>query len=631
MADLRFSPRPHRAHLVRWQEWSDAAFAEARAQDKPMLLAIAAAWCHWCHVMDETTYSDDAVIQTLNQDFIPVRVDSDRRPDINRRYNRGGWPTTAILTPEGDLLAGDTYIEPERMRSFLAQVRDYYWEHKGEIRQKAAALLAQRSAALGRTPEPVPAATEVVAAVLADLRERFDRVHGGVGAAPKFPAPAVHDLLLYRSLTADDQTAREMLTTTLDRMRQGGILDQEEGGFFRYSAASTWDAPHYEKLLENNALLLANYLVAAHLLEVPEYRDTARHVLAYLERTLLDPETGALYGSQDADETYYRLPLAARRQHTPPAVDRTIYAHGNGLAASALVLASWVLEAPEHLDRAGRILDFLWERMRDPAGLLYHAYYDGEARGPVLLTDQLPVGLALLDLYEATGRSEVLARATALATAVVQGFRDPEAGGFWDLRQPQQGQGSLALRDKLPEDQARAAEFFQRLSLATGEPRYHDLALEALRAGALGARAHPLAAAAYALASLRVQDEPLHIVIPGNPDDPRTQALLAAGLRLRHPHRLVQALDPQEDADLLDALGYVAGPSPLAYVCYQMACSPPLQDPAAIPQAVARLSQASSLAAMPSAGPGGGITRLPGSAAMPFVTLTPPARKEPEE
>lgn len=112
---FHFSPRPNRAHEVRWRPWGDEAFAEAKAQDRPILLSLSAVWCHWCHVMDETSYSDPGVISYVNQHFVPVRVDNDQRPDINARYNLGGWPTTAFLTPDGELMTGGTYIPPEAM------------------------------------------------------------------------------------------------------------------------------------------------------------------------------------------------------------------------------------------------------------------------------------------------------------------------------------------------------------------------------------------------------------------------------------------------------------------------------------------------------------------------------------
>jgi len=129
LSDFHFSPRPNRANEIAWRAWGDEAFREAAGSDKPILLAISAVWCHWCHVMDETSYSDPAVIAGINERYIPIRVDNDERPDVNRRYNLGGWPTTAFLTPDGEILNGATYIPPEAMRTYVAEIADV-WRNK---------------------------------------------------------------------------------------------------------------------------------------------------------------------------------------------------------------------------------------------------------------------------------------------------------------------------------------------------------------------------------------------------------------------------------------------------------------------------------------------------------------------
>jgi uncharacterized protein YyaL (SSP411 family) len=147
--EFHFSPRPNRASEVRWRPWSAEAFEAARAADKPILLSISAVWCHWCHVMDETSYSDQRVIDIVNDQYVPVRVDNDVRPDVNQRYNMGGWPTTAFLTPQGDILTGATYLPPEQMADALAKVSGYYRQHRPEIvakvlegRKRAASAVA---------------------------------------------------------------------------------------------------------------------------------------------------------------------------------------------------------------------------------------------------------------------------------------------------------------------------------------------------------------------------------------------------------------------------------------------------------------------------------------------------------
>ncbi|HEX9362686.1 MAG TPA: DUF255 domain-containing protein, partial [Candidatus Dormibacteraeota bacterium] len=146
-AEFHFSPRPNRAAEINWHPWSAEAFDEAKRTRRPILLSISAVWCHWCHVMDETTYSHPSVIELINRDFVPVRVDNDVRPDINQRYNMGGWPTTAFLTASGDILTGATYLPPDQMASALIRIADYFRSNQAEIASRV--LEARKRAASG--------------------------------------------------------------------------------------------------------------------------------------------------------------------------------------------------------------------------------------------------------------------------------------------------------------------------------------------------------------------------------------------------------------------------------------------------------------------------------------------------
>ena len=209
--DFRFSPRPNRAAEIRWRPWGEPAFAEARRLGRPVLLSLSAVWCHWCHVMDETSYSDPRVIAAVNEHFLPIRVDNDRHPDVNRRYNMGGWPTTAFLAPSGDVLTGGTYLPPDQMLESLARVKAFFDANQAQIvalegeRASAgdgAAMarltgvpldLDQARAALEGDPD-VPG--DICAEVGLQVVRGFDPLHGGLGAEPKFPQPDVFGFLL---------------------------------------------------------------------------------------------------------------------------------------------------------------------------------------------------------------------------------------------------------------------------------------------------------------------------------------------------------------------------------------------------------------------------------------------------
>src|SRR5690242_17903064 len=208
MSGFHFSPRPNRADQIRWQEWTDAAFAQARAEDKPILLAISAVWCHWCHVMDETTYSSQDVIDAINERYVAVRVDNDRRPDINARYNQGGWPTTAILTPDGDLLKGATYVPPDQMHLLLTQVDAFYGDpdRRQAIAQHLSDARARRSAA--REPDRGALKGDIPDRIFSFLDANFDERYGGFGTDQKFPQTnALHFLLDRWARMRDDRSA----------------------------------------------------------------------------------------------------------------------------------------------------------------------------------------------------------------------------------------------------------------------------------------------------------------------------------------------------------------------------------------------------------------------------------------
>ena len=287
---------------IDWMQWGREAFDRARAENKLMLLDIGAAWCHWCHVMDVTTYADPEVIDIIRERFVPVKVDTDARPDINARYNRGGWPTVAFLTPEGDPIGGGTYIPPAQMKRTMLEYSRFYSENAGTILQKAN---ESRRRVIARTAEgenldEAGLDNRVVERTVEEMKSHADPIHGGFGRAPKFPHPETINLALLWHHVRHDDAALRLAARTLDAMAAGGIHDQLGGGFHRYAVDQYWHLPHFEKLLDVNASLLAAYVGAWRMLESPLYRETAQGIIRFLEGVLLAPE-GCFFSSQDAD------------------------------------------------------------------------------------------------------------------------------------------------------------------------------------------------------------------------------------------------------------------------------------------------------------------------------------------
>ncbi len=299
---------------VLWREWNGEAFAQAKAQDKPILLDIGAVWCHWCHVMDRESYENAEVARVINESFIPVKVDRDERPDIDARYQvavsaltgQGGWPLTAFLTPDGKPFFGGTYFPPDDrggrpgMRRLLEAVAHNYRTERDKIHESAAKI----AGALGEVDHfkqgEEAADEQVVKAILQSIGGMFDAQNGGFGSAPKFPHPAAIDLLLEAYLETRQDWPLNIVTSTLEHMGRGGVYDQIGGGFHRYSVDERWIVPHFEKMSYDNAGLLGNNLRAFQLTGNPFFREIALGILGFLENVLSHPEAG-FYASQDAD------------------------------------------------------------------------------------------------------------------------------------------------------------------------------------------------------------------------------------------------------------------------------------------------------------------------------------------
>ena len=180
--EFRFSPRPNRAAEIAWEAWDESSFRRARSEDKPVLLSISAVWCHWCHVMDETSYSDPAVIALINERYVAIRVDADRRPDVNARYNMGGWPTTAVLTPDGETITGATYLAPAQMRDFLDDIAAFFRTEQATIEVK---LTENRARAAAPHVEPGTLSAEPIGNVVESIVAGYDEEFGGFGSAPE--------------------------------------------------------------------------------------------------------------------------------------------------------------------------------------------------------------------------------------------------------------------------------------------------------------------------------------------------------------------------------------------------------------------------------------------------------------
>jgi uncharacterized protein len=303
----------HADNPVDWYPWGEEALARAREEDKPVLLSVGYAACHWCHVMEHESFEDEETAALMNERFVNIKVDREERPDLDAIYmdavvalsGHGGWPMTMFLTPEGGPFYGGTYFPPTaRMgmpsfRDVLTAVADAYSSRRSDVVEQAARLTDAIRQTSQQQPSREPLTEALLSQAVVTLAQQFDRQYGGFGGAPKFPPASVIEFLLRMELRGAPSSL-EMATMTLDAMADGGMYDQLGGGFHRYSVDAYWLVPHFEKMLYDNALLASAYLHGWLVTGRERYREVVEETLDYLLREMGIAE-GGFASAQDAD------------------------------------------------------------------------------------------------------------------------------------------------------------------------------------------------------------------------------------------------------------------------------------------------------------------------------------------
>jgi uncharacterized protein len=416
-----------------WREWSAETFARARAEKKPLLVDGAAEWCHWCHVMDETTYADPEVGRLIGERFIAVRVDIDARPDLAERYGDWGWPATIVLSPEAEELGKYRgYLETARLLEILKAV--------GEAKPEA--------------PEaPLPGiAVSALPQAIAHAKERLaffrDPDEGGYGIRK---VPIGNNLVWELSSSAGD---RKHALFSLGKQR--ALIDRVWGGIYQYSAARHWNDPHFEKLLTYQAPNLEAAALGYAASQDAALLEDARLLYRYLT-TFLSSDHGGFYVNQDADlnahakdkpfvdgHVFYALDDAARRKLGVPWVDTHVYAFENGLAISALVTFARAAKEPEALARAIKAARFLLEGHVQPDGGVRHEAT--ATKGPFFLSDAASVALAFARLFQATGDAQWKTQAERIVERMWERFGGGPSGALFDSTLDPDANGVFARR-----------------------------------------------------------------------------------------------------------------------------------------------------------------------------------------
>jgi len=613
----------HADNPVDWYPWGEEAFAKARAEDKPILLSVGYAACHWCHVMEHESFEDDETAALMNERFVNVKVDREERPDVDSLYmdavvaltGAGGWPMTVFLTPEGEPFLGGTYYPPEPrhgLPSFtqvLEAVAEAYKERRADVATQASALVAAVSREVAPSADPLT--ESLLGQASRNLRAQFDAEWGGWGGAPKFPQPSVLEFLLRMHLRGDDE-ALPMVTATLDAMAAGGMYDLLGGGFHRYSVDRQWLVPHFEKMLYDNALLAPTYLHAWVVTGEERYRRVAEETLDYLLRELRLPE-GGFASAQDADtdgvegltftwtaeegvrdellqpfehgrsiirgeldDDERRRLFELREQRPKPARDDKAIAAWNGLALAALAEAGRRLERDDYLDAARALGEFLLGPLSTGDGRLHRTFRAGQAKGTGYLEDYADVAHGLLELHVATGELRWLEEANRLARLAVALFADEEHGGFY--LSPADGEQLVARKKDLEDQPTPSGNSMLALVLLELARIYGDEELERGAVGVFrllhGAMARVPLAFGHALSALDLHfSTPREVAIVGPVDSP----VARAALEPFQPNTVV-AVGPSEEVPLLAGKELVGG-KPAVYVCERFACQAPVTDP----------------------------------------------------
>jgi uncharacterized protein len=612
----------HKDNPVHWQGWGEAALAAAKQQDKPILLSIGYAACHWCHVMAHESFENPAIAGLMNELYINIKVDREERPDLDAIYQhalallgeQGGWPLTMFLSPDGEPFWGGTYFPPEPRwgRPGFAQVLQGVAQTYRSEPEKVTKNVTILREALGKLGQPEagegidPALYDRIAERL--LRE-VDPLNGGIGTAPKFPQCGIFELLWRGWKRTRQAPNREAVLRTLTTISQGGIYDHLGGGFARYSVDARWLAPHFEKMLYDNAELVDLLTLVWQETRDSLYAQRVAETIGWLEREMLSPGVG-FCSSLDADseheegkfyvwsaaeidavlgedaalfkEFYDVTPggnweghnilnrlyhpaladeetedflarcrgqlFAVRAPRVRPGLDDKVLADWNGLMIAALANAALTFERPDWLALAGHAFAFIETEMAAPAGRLFHSWREGQARHPASVDDYANLCRAALALHEATQEPRYLAQAREWIAVLDRYYWDAEGGGYFFAADDTPGliaRAKTAADAAVPAGNGTLVGVLTRLAILTGDDSYRDRAEALIRAFA-GEVGRNFFPLATLINNAELAQKPVQIVLVGAAGDPALAELRQAVYAVSLPRRIVQIIAPDE-------------------------------------------------------------------------------------
>ena len=571
----------HATGPLDWQAWNPGLFARAKAENRFVILDLEAVWCHWCHVMEGTTYKDPKVVDLIKSKYLPVRVDQDANPDLSNRYGDWGWPATIVFAPDGtEIVKRRGYIEPEEMANLLDAI----------IKDPSPGPSATLDA------DVKPAAHSILTApqrgrLIDTLNEAYDVTYGGWGDVHKFIDPDSMDWLISRA-EKNDATATKRARQTFDASLN--LIDRQQGGIYQYSDAADWKSPHYEKIMWYQSNSLRQYAAAFALWKDEKYRVAASDIARYLTTELLSPD-GAFYTSQDADvdaampgKVYYAKTKAEREGlGRQPRIDKNIYARENGWAISGLVAYANATGDAAALSSAEKAAHWIVSNRAIDGGGFRHG--DRDRAGPYL-GDTLAMGQAALDLYAATGNRDWLTVARNAGTFIATKFKD-EAGGFKTTLTPEEATGVFAKAFKPLDEQIQVTRFAVHLMRYFGNSNDKAMAEHGMKYLASDdIIEQPRALAGILLAEDELAREPTHITIVGRKADPEAAALHLAARGYPALNKRLDWWDKSEGPLPNPDVTYPELEQAAAFACSNSLCSLPAFSAGDLKEAVNRLA-----------------------------------------
>ena len=568
---------------LKWTGWTADLFAKAKAEHRLVILDLEAVWCHWCHVMEEKTYSNGKVQALIDARYIPVRVDQDANPDLSARYGDWGWPATIIFAPDGtELVKLRGYVEPERMSALLQAVIDD--PTPGPSAGAAATVTPAKDAFLSKSQR---------ADIQKNFADSYDSDHGGWGGLLRYvDADSMdYDLALAGQ---GDKNAEAQARKTLDAAV--ALIDPVWGGVSQYSDNGQWNSPHFEKIMAFQAQYLRQYSEAYARWHDPRYLKAATSIYGYLAHFMLG-QNGAFFTSQDADldratdgHVYYALDDAARRKLGIPRIDSHQYARENGWAIAGLVAYYNVTNNKAVLATAKTAAAWVAAHRGIAGGGFHHGADD---RGGPFLGDTLAMSQAYVALYAATGDRDWLIRAMAAGDYIGASFEDP-AGGFLPNKTTEANAGAFKTTPKQLDDQAPVVRLMNLLDRYTGKGAYKTFADNAMRyaVGAGDGLDRPLPG--LLLADQELNREPTHVTVIGHKDDHDAQLLDAAARALPADYKRVDWWDTREGPLVNQDITYPELDKPAAFACGNRTCSLPVFTADDLTEAVASMARRDS-------------------------------------